>query len=159
ARAYMARQAGEVSAMHEGNWGNAFTRSLLGVRLDVDGTGDWSMVQAGDVPTPVRAGDRSPDLPLFGDAGQVHLHDLVADSFVALYFTDTRRRPPVVGPESPALRRFAVSQWDAPHDSGLRRHALFDPGSRVQRRFGVPPNTVVLLRPDAHVAAIVPFDP
>jgi 3-(3-hydroxy-phenyl)propionate hydroxylase len=158
ARAYMARQATDVGAMHDGNWGNAFTRGLLGVRLDVDGTGDWSMVQSGDVPAPVRPGDRSPDLPLFGHDGQVYLHDLAAESFVALYFTDTRRRPGV-GPDSLALRRFVVSQWDAPHDSGLRHRALFDPGSRVRARFGVPQDTVVLLRPDGHIAAITPFDP
>lgn len=159
ARAYMARQSSAVSAMHDGNWGNAFTRSLLGVRLDVEGTGDWSMVQAGTEPTAVRPGDRAPDLPLFGHEGQVHLHDLAADSFVALYFTDTRRRPRLGGADSPALRRFAVSRWDAPHDSGLRQFALFDPGSRLQRRLGVAQDTVVLLRPDAHIAAIVPFDP
>lgn len=159
ARAYMARQCGGVSAMHDGNWGNAFTRGLLGVRLDVDGTGDWSMVQAGDKPTAVRPGDRAPDLPLFGEDGPVHLHDLAAKSFVALYFTDVRRRPAIIGPDSPALARFAVSRWDAPHDSGLRSHALFDPGGRVQRRFGVGTDTAVLIRPDAHVAAIVPFDP
>ncbi|MFR9752486.1 FAD-dependent monooxygenase [Nocardia sp. 004] len=159
ARAYMARKRSGVSAMREGNWGNAFTRGLLGVRLDVDGTGDWSMVHIGDEPTAVRPGDRAPDLPLFGENGPVHLHDLVVNSFVALYFTDVRRRPAVIGPESQALSRFAVSRWDAPHDSGLRRHALFDPGGRVQRRFGVDTDTVVLIRPDAHVAAIVPFDP
>ncbi|GAA3941173.1 FAD-dependent oxidoreductase [Actinomadura viridis] len=159
ARAYMARRTGGVTAMGEGDWGNAFTRGLLGVRLDVDGTGDWSMVKSGSAPAAVRAGDRVPDLPLFGHDGQVFLHDLAADGFVALYFTDTRRGPRVSGPDSPALRRFAVSRWDAPHDSGLRRRALFDPGGRVERRFGVPPDTVVLVRPDAHVAAIAPFDP
>ena len=52
-----------------------------------------------------------------------------------------------------------VSRWDAPHDSGLRDRALFDPGDRVRRRFGVDNDTLVLVRPDGHVAAIVPFDP
>lgn len=159
ARAYMARRAGGVPAMSDGAWGNAFTRGLLGVRLDVDGTGDWSMVKAGDAPDPVRPGDRAPDLPLFGHGGQVHLHDLTAESFTALYFTDVRRRPRIAGPPSPALRRFAVSRWDAPHDSGLRQLALFDPGGRVTRRFGVRQDTAVLIRPDAHIAAIAPFDP
>jgi 3-(3-hydroxy-phenyl)propionate hydroxylase len=41
----------------------------------------------------------------------------------------------------------------------LRERSLFDPGSRVQGRFGVASDTVVLIRPDSHVAAIVPFDP
>ncbi|GAA0971734.1 FAD-dependent oxidoreductase [Acrocarpospora macrocephala] len=159
ARSYMNRQGEAVEAMTDGNWGNAFTRGLLGVRLDVDGTGDWSMVKTGSAPSPVRTGDRAPDLPLFGPEGQVYLHDLAADSFVALYFTDTRRRPRVPAQEGPALRRFAVSRWDAPHDSGLRDRALFDPAGRVRRRFGVAADTLVLLRPDAHIAAIVPFDP
>jgi 3-(3-hydroxy-phenyl)propionate hydroxylase len=159
ARAYMSRRAGGASAMNEGNWGNAFTRGLLGVSLDVDGTGDWSMVRAGDHPDRVRAGDRAPDLPLFGADGIVHLHDLAAESFVALYFTDTRRRPRIPMPAGPALRHFAVSRWDAPHDSGLRDRALFDPADRVRRRLGLEHDALVLLRPDGHVAALEPFDP
>jgi 3-(3-hydroxy-phenyl)propionate hydroxylase len=154
ARAYMGRRGERVEAMTEGNWGNAFTRCLLGVTLDVDGSGSWSMVKAGSEPLDVQPGDRSPDLPVFGPNGQVQLHDLCRDSFVALHFTDTRRRPNI--PEgSPALRHYVVSRWDAPHDSGLRERGLFDPGDRVRRRFGVPDDSVVLLRPDAHVAAIV----
>ncbi|GAA0591788.1 NAD-binding protein [Kribbella sandramycini] len=159
ARAAMDRRESGVAAMTTGDWGNAFTRALLGVRLDVDGTGNWSMIQTGDRPTPVTAGDRAPDLPLFGPQGRVQLHDLTADAFVALYFSDVRRRPAIPAQDSPALRRYVVSRWDAPHDSGLRDRALFDPGERVLRRFGVPPDTLVLLRPDAHIAAIVPYDP
>jgi 3-(3-hydroxy-phenyl)propionate hydroxylase len=158
ARAYMDRRISEVSAM-DGGWGVALTRTLLGVRLDVDGTGDWSMIAGGASPRPVRTGDRIPDLPVFGPAGEVRLHDLAADAFVALYFTDARRRPRIPGGPSPALRRFVVSRWDAPLDSGLRDRALFDPAERVTRRFGVPADTVVLVRPDGHIAAIVPFDP
>jgi 3-(3-hydroxy-phenyl)propionate hydroxylase len=159
ARAYMDRRSGDVEAMGSGDWGNAFTRALLGVSLDVDGTGDWSMVKTGSVPAPVRAGDRAPDLPLFGGAGRLHIHDLVSDGFVALHFTDTRRRPRLAPDDARGLTRYVVSRWDAPLDSGLRDRALFDPAERVQRRFAVPSDTLVLLRPDAHVAAIVPFDP
>jgi 3-(3-hydroxy-phenyl)propionate hydroxylase len=159
ARMYMSRASGGVEAMSDGNWGNAFTRALLGVSLDVDGTGDWSMVRAGDAPDAVRAGDRAPDLPLFGNQGTVHLHDLCADRFVALYFTDTRRRPAIPTRRSPALAHYAVSRWDAPHDSGLRDHALFDPADRVRRRFGIEDDTLVLLRPDGHIAALERFDP
>ncbi|MFJ6662270.1 FAD-dependent monooxygenase [Streptomyces sp. NPDC091377] len=154
ARAYMDRRGGALTAMTDGNWGNAFTRALLGVRLDVDGAGDWSMVKTGDHPVPVTPGDRAPDLPLFGPEGQVYLHDLAADSFVALYFTDTRRRPGIPMHDSPALHQYVVSRWDAPHDSGLRGRALFDPGDRVRRRFGISEDTLVLIRPDGHVAAM-----
>ena len=160
ARAYMGRRSGPVEAMTDGNWGNAFTRALLGVSLDVDGTGDWSMVKTGDAPVPVRTGDRAPDLPVFGpDGGAVHLHDLVADHVVALHFTDARRRPALAADQQPGLRRFVVSRWDAPHDSGLRDRALFDPGERLRRRLGVGDDTLVLVRPDAHIAAITAFDP
>jgi len=159
ARLYMSRQSGEVTAMGDGNWGNAFTRGLLGVSLDVDGNGNWSMVRSGSEPDAVRSGDRAPDLPLLATDGIVHLHDLCADAFVALYFTDTRRRPTIPAQDSPALRHYVVSRWDAPHDSGLRDRALFDPAERVTRRFGVAPDTLVLLRPDGHVAAIEPFHP
>ena len=159
ARAYMMREAGEVSAMGEGNWGNAYTRALLGVSLDVAGDGEWSMVKSGATPAAVRAGDRIPDLPLFDADGIVHLHDLVDDRFVALYFTDTRHRPRIPSQQSPALAHFAVSRWDAPHDGGLRDRALFDPAERVTRRLGVPADTLVLVRPDGHIAAIEPCDP
>ena len=160
ARLYMSRKSEQVTSGGDaGNWGNAFTRGLLGVSLDVEGTGDWSMVRTGSEPDAVRAGDRAPDLPLVGQEGTVHLHDLCADAFVALYFSDTRRRPTIPAQDSKALRHFIVSRWDAPHDSGLRDRTLFDPAERVTRRFGVAPDTMVLLRPDGHVAAIEPFDP
>ena len=60
---------------------------------------------------------------------------------------------------SPAIKHFLVSRWDAPHDSGLRERALFDPGGAFERRVGCAPDTLVLLRPDEHVAAIVPITP
>ncbi|MFD1504876.1 FAD-binding monooxygenase [Georgenia yuyongxinii] len=156
ARANMGRRAEGAPAMGEGNWGNAFTRALLGVKLDVDGDGEWSMVKSGDVPLPVTAGDRAPDLPVFGPDGQTYVHDLCANSFVALHFTDARRQPNIPGPTRPGLRHYVVSRWDAPHDSGLRDRALFDPSERLRRRLGVGEDVVVLLRPDAHIAAILP---
>lgn len=158
ARAYMSRGADAASVMEYGEWGNVFTRALLGVSLDTEGSGSWSMVRSGEAPDAVRGGDRAPDLPLFGPDGIVHVHDLVSDSFVALYLTDTRRRPEIPSQDSASLRHFVVSRWDAPHDSGLRDRALFDPGDRVRRRFGAEQDVVVLLRPDAHVAGIVPYD-
>ena len=59
--------------------------------------------------------------------------------------------------DSPALKHYAVSRWDAPHDSGLRDRALFDPGSVATNRYGVPPESVVLVRPDGHIAAVAPL--
>lgn len=159
ARKAMSHDPESFDQLQIGAWGLAYTRTLLGVRLDVEGSGDWSMVRDGTEPAPVRAGDRAPDLPLFGDMGRVYLHDLCREAFVALYFTDTRRHPRLPAQDSPALRHYAVSRWDAPHDSGLRDRALFDPGERVRRRFAAEGDTVVLLRPDAHIAAILPFDP
>lgn len=159
ARAVMDRRSSVSQGMGSGAWGDAFTRTLLGVSLDVDGNGDWSMVRTSSAALPVRSGDRAPDLPLFAAAGIVHVHELVADSFVALHFTDSRRRPLIPLAETLGLRHLVVSRWDAPHDSGLRDRALFDPGNRVRRRFGQQGDFVVLLRPDAHVAALEPWGP
>ncbi|MFI0354175.1 FAD-dependent monooxygenase [Actinomadura sp. 9N407] len=157
ARAVMDRRSNATEGMGAGGWGDAFTRTLLGVSLDVDGTGDWSMVRQGSVPLPVRPGDRVPDLPVVTPRGPKPLHRLAADSFHALHFTDARRHPklPLAAPDG--LRHVVVSRWDAPHDSGLRDHAWFDPGDRIRRRFGLEQDTVVLLRPDGHVAAMVPW--
>ncbi len=158
ARRYMAHEQGAV-ATPAGSWATAYTRTLLGVRLDVDGTGDWSMVVRTASPPPVRPGDRAPDVAVWGPRRRVHVQDLVRDGFAAMYFTDVRRRPDIPRNDSPALRHYAVSRWDAPHDSGLRDRALFDPGSAATLRFGVPADTLVLVRPDGHVAAVEPIRP
>lgn len=157
ARAVMDRRLDVVDAMGAGGWGDAMTRTLLGVRLDVDDSGDWSMVRKTAEATPVRLGERMPDMRVFGPKGPTHLHDLCRDSFVALHLTDTRRRPvvPVDGP--PGLRQVVVSRWDAPHDSGLRDRAYFDPGDKVRERLGMSGDAVVLLRPDGHVALLEPW--
>ncbi len=156
ARKYMDGQKNLVEAMHGTDWANAYTRGMLGVRLDVEGTDDWSMVKM--EPEPIRVGDRVPDVILHDAQGRpVRLHDLVDDSFVALYFTDVRRRPPIPGDTRPGLKHYAVSRWDAPLDSGLRDRSLFDPGDRLRLRLRCEPDTVVLVRPDDHVAAILPI--
>ncbi|WP_225753244.1 FAD-dependent monooxygenase [Actinotalea sp. Marseille-Q4924] len=158
ARQAMGSGGAPAVAADQADWGWAMTRTLLGVRLDVEGTGEWTMVQTGDEPGAVRAGDRAPDLPLFDPAGgRTHLHELVRDSFVALHFTDSRRRPALPDDTLPGLRHVVVSRWDAPHDSGLRDRSFFDPGDRVRRRLGLEEDAVVLLRPDAHVAAVLPW--
>lgn len=156
ARKLMGGEKEGARAMSGSDWANAMTRSMLGVRLDVDGSGLWSIVKTER--EALRVGDRVPDMPLFnGQGSQVHLHDLCDDSFVALYFTDVRRRPALPADDQPGLKSFVVSRWDAPLDSGLRDRALLDIGNRLRTRLGCAEDTVVLLRPDDHVAAILPI--
>lgn len=159
ARAVMDRRLDSTEAMAAGGWGDAMTRTLLGVRLDIDGGGDWSMVRKTPAPTPVRAGERVPDLRVFGARGPISLHQLCRDTFVALHLTDARRRPPVPAGGPGGLRQVVVSRWDAPHDSGLRDRSYFDPGETVRTRFGIEADAVVLLRPDGHIALIEPWSP
>src|SRR5262245_63541632 len=124
-------------------WANAATRTMLGVRLGVDEAGDWSMVKTDR--GAFRAGDRIPDAVLHaGDGRPIRLHDLTDDSFVALYFTDVRRRPKIPADDA-GLKHRIVSHRDAPLDGGLRDRSLFDVGDRY---------TLVLVRPDDHIAAI-----
>lgn len=156
ARKLMGGENDGARAMSGSAWANAMTRSLLGVSLDVDGSGQWSLVKTER--GAVRVGDRVPDMPLFdGQGGRVYLHDLCDDSFVALYFTDVRRRPVLPPDDLPGLRSYVVSRWDAPLDSGLRERALLDIGNRLRERLGCGDDTVVLLRPDDHIAAILPL--
>lgn len=156
ARRVMGGQADGADAMSGTDWANAMTRSLLGVRIDPEGTGDWSVVKRQR--SALRVGDRVPDMPLFdAQGGRIHIHDLCDDSFAALYFTDARRRPVIPSDTLPGLKSYVVSRWDAPLDSGLRERALLDVGSRVREKLGVGDDVVVLLRPDDHVAAILPI--
>jgi 3-(3-hydroxy-phenyl)propionate hydroxylase len=109
---------------------------------------------------PVAVGDRAPDGLLHDSNGrQIRLHDLFGRSFVALYFTDTRRRPDIPQNDVPWLTHYAVSRWDAPCDSPIRERALLDSGDRIAQRYGCPSNTMVLVRPDDHIAAIQPMAP
>ncbi|HEY7662336.1 MAG TPA: FAD-dependent monooxygenase [Xanthobacteraceae bacterium] len=152
ARKYMAGEAGAVRAMSGTAWANAITRTMLGVRLGVDAAADWSMVKTERAP--LRVGDRIPDALLHGPEGRpLRLHDLIDDSFVALYFTDVRRRPAVPA-DRPGLRHFVISHRDAPLDGGLRKRSLFDVGDRLRQLVGCPRDTLVLVRPDDHIAAI-----
>ena len=115
ARKLMGGEKDGARAMSGSDWANAMTRSMLGVRLDVDGSGLWSIVKTER--EALRVGDRVPDMPLFdGQGGRVHLHDLCDDNFVALYFTDVRRKPALPADDMPGLKSFVVSCWDAPLD-------------------------------------------
>lgn len=152
ARRFMAHEQDSLDSMTDHAWSNAMTRTMLGVRLDVNGSGDWALASSGS-PAAVRAGDRIPDMPIWRSGSQTSLHQLTRDSFVALYFTDVRRRPRLPR-DTPGLKHRAVSHWDAALDSGLRDVSLFDPGRRVEQRLGVDPESVLLLRPDSHVAGL-----
>jgi 3-(3-hydroxy-phenyl)propionate hydroxylase len=152
----MNAQQAQTEVMSGSDWAVAMTRSLLGVRLDVEGTGTWSLVKY--KLEPIRVGDRLPDMRLFAGNGKaIMTHDLSDNSFVAYYFTDVRRRPELPEDTLPGLRSFAVSRWDAPLNDELRARSLFDVGDRFRRRLGCGDDTIVLVRPDDHVAAILPF--
>ena len=152
---YMAGRNEELKAMSGSAWANALTRTMLGVRLGVDDASDWSMVKTERAP--VRAGDRIPDAPLHGGDGRpIRVHDLIDDSFVAFYFTDVRHRPSLPT-DGGGLKHRLVSHRDAPLDSGLRERSLFDVGDRFRQRLAVATDTVVLVRPDDHIAAIMPL--
>ena len=115
ARAYMAKRVEHAAAMTDNNWSNAYTRGLLGVRLDANGAGDWSLVKSETEPA-IGIGDRLPDALVHGpDGREQRLHDLCGDRFVALYFADARRRPAVPG--GPVARARALSSFRA----GTRR--------------------------------------
>ena len=157
ARFSMSKRTESVSAMSDNNWSNAYTRSMLGVKLDVAGAGNWSMVARSTRPA-VAVGDRLPDyLVHTPDGRQQRIHDLCAGKFIALYFADVRRRPVVPANVSPALDHWVVSRFDAPFDSGLRDRSMLDPGNALFRRLGIAPGTLLLVRPDEYIAAIEPM--
>lgn len=156
ARKYMGGEGDLADLMSGSTWGLAATRTMLGVRLGVDESAQWSMVKNGR--GPILVGDRMPDMELHAGDGRPHrLHELTDDKFLALYFTDARRRPDIPQNTLPGLKHYVVSRWDAPLDSGLRDRALLDVGERLFKRVGCPANTLVLVRPDDHVAAIAPM--
>ena len=158
ARLSMAKRSDVKTAMSDNNWTNAHTRTMLGVRLDVQGTGQWSLVSRA-TRAPIVAGDRLPDGWVHTPQGnERRLHDLCRGRFTALYFADVRRRPAIPTEQTAALQHWVVSRWDAPHDSGLRDRSLLDPGAALTQRMGVSANTLVLVRPDEHVAAVIPMD-
>ena len=162
ARRYMgneqAKAGAAVKAMAGDAWGMAYTRALLGVRVAPEGGGEWSMVK--ERRGPLLVGDRLPDWMVQApDGTEQRLHDLGHGRFMALVFGDARRRPAVPAEASPALVQYLVSRWDAPHDSGLRDRTLLDPGARLRERAGCGEGTLVLVRPDQHIAAIEPFRP
>lgn len=156
ARKRMGGENEKTDAMSGSDWANAMTRSLLGVRVDPEGAGDWSLVKTERAN--LRVGDRVADAVIFdGQGRRVHIHDLCDDSFVALYFTDVRRGPGLPQDTLPGLRSYVISRWDAPLDSSLRDRSLLDVGNRFRDAMGLKKDTIVLIRPDDHIAAIMPM--
>ncbi|MBR0725505.1 FAD-dependent monooxygenase [Bradyrhizobium manausense] len=155
ARRYMLGEQGGVETMSGDRWANAMTRTMLGVRLDVGQNGEWSMVRTAQGRLCV--GDRIPDAEVHCSEGRsVRLHQLVDDTFLCLHFADPRRRPALPA-NRPGLRHLLVSRRDAPFDSGLRHRSLLDVGDTLRARLGCSIDTTVLIRPDDHVAAILPM--
>jgi 3-(3-hydroxy-phenyl)propionate hydroxylase len=64
------------------------------------------------------------------------------------------RRRPKIPADRPGLKHLVVSHRDAPLDGGLRDRSLFDVGDRFRQLMGCPSDTLVLVRPDDHIAAI-----
>ena len=159
ARKYMEGQGEEIVSISDGEWGRAYTRTLLGVRLDVDNSGNWSMVKTGETPDALTPGDRLPDYSVAGPTGSpMRLHDVIDGKFTALYLTDSRRKPNIPANDKESLQHIIVSRYDAPLDSGLREQSLLDVGDAFLNRAGCELGTLILVRPDEHIAAIVPFD-
>jgi len=59
--------------------------------------------------------------------------------------------------DAPRLRHLIISRRDAPLDGGLRDRSYFDVGDRFRVRAGCETDTVMLVRPDDHIAAIAPM--
>ena len=54
-------------------------------------------------------------------------------------------------------RHLKRRRWDAPLDTGLRQNSLLDVGDQFRQRLECPMDTVMVVRPDDHVAAILPM--
>ena len=141
-------------------WSTAYTRSLLATSYK-PASRQHPLEKAfrtvvPQAHPPARVGDRAPNGLLFGPQGEsLWLHDLFGFAFVALTFDDVRNHPTIEPlPQSPYLRHYLISWFDAPADSGLRDRTFYDPGDRLRKRFGAERGTTYLVRPDDHIAAI-----
>ena len=155
ARALMENKNQKMESDKWSEWRTAMTRTLLGIKLDVEASGDFSVVKKDS--GKIQLGERFPDVEVHLASGRLsRTHDLFDDSFVALYFTDARRKLSLPS-DLQGLRNIMVSRWDAPLQSEIRHRSILDVGDRLFEKLGIPPNTIILVRPDDHVAAILPM--
>ncbi|KSV66584.1 hypothetical protein N185_32475 [Sinorhizobium sp. GW3] len=153
ARHLMDAKSGTGIVMGGTDWANIFTRSLLGMRLDVDGVGSWSMVCTERAP--VRVGERLPDFEVIGPSGtSLRAHDLIDGNFLALHLCDARRKLSLPADDLPRLRHFALSRWDVSKSSSVRARLLLDIGDGFRERLGLQDGDVVVVRPDDHIVLI-----
>ena len=76
ARLSMSKRSSVSLAMTDNNWSNAYTRTMLGVRLDVKGVDDWSLVTKITRPA-LEVGARLPNYLLHTPKGsQMRIHDI-----------------------------------------------------------------------------------
>jgi len=157
ARKYMASLATQVKAMTEHDWGKPIRArcwaSGWNCRIE-----RLSMVKSLFRTSIGGVGGPGPDGLLQDAEGrEIRLHDLFGPSFVALYFTDTRRRPAIPLNDTPWLSTMRFRGWDAPLDSDIRTRSLLDPGGRIARRYGLQPRYKVSGPADDYIAAIEPM--
>ena len=161
ARAYMQQRSNDVKAMSRARLGQRLY--ALAARRPARSRRQRQLVDGEGIRLAAAGRDRRPRAGRRG-AGQpgpsVRLHDLFGRSFVALYFTDARRRPDIPENDHPWLAHYVVSRWDpAAHirQSATARCSMS--GNAITQRYGCPPDTMVLVRPDDHIAAIAPMSP
>ena len=155
------KRSNDVKAMSEHAWGNAYTRSLLGVRLGLGGSGNWSMVKAFAVATAGR--DRRPRA---GRRRPGQRRDARSACTISSDARSSRSTSPTRG-ATPTFRTTSNrgSGTTSCRDGTRRATPRFATArcsmseTHLTRRYGCPPDTMVLVRPDDHVAAIQPMSP
>ena len=150
-------EAGSVKAMSGSGLGQRRRPARCwACSFGVDEAGDWSMVKTERGPLPRRrshprraaARRRRP-----AGAAARSRSTTVSSRCISRMCGGARTSRPI----APGLRHFVVSRRDAPLDGGLRDRSLFDVGDRFRSASAVRADTLMLVRPDDHVAAIAPI--
>ena len=157
-RAYMASRIADVKAMSGHAWGNAYTRSLLGVRLGLDGTGDWSMVKPFAEPPPVSSATARRTVSCTTAPGTKPVCTIYSAALSSRSILPMRGGVRTFQTnDSPGSRTMPCRAGMPRAIPAIRNRALLDSGNRVTQRYGCQPETMVLVRPDDHIAAIAPM--